>query len=193
MMRTGSSTGYLTILLLSLTAQPARSGAQCHGRPIWQEPVQLRTGAIQKAQALDPELNLRLQAARRLAWAAERAGHEAEATLRYEQNWLLLPPSTGRWDNSIVVATDGLQFHFDGGRWNEALQWAQRLKIAQQGGQNAELLIWLGKIRYEQGMLDTARACFALAHERWGDRIFGGRIEDGKYYTFFHDQGGEPP
>lgn len=175
-----------SMAILLVSAQTATT-AQCHGRPQWQEPVRARTEVTQRAQALDPELDRQLQAGRQLAWAAKRAGRQTEAALRYEQNWKLLPPTLGRWDNSIVVATDALRFHFDEGRWEEALRWVHRLKIAHQGGQNSGVLIWLGKIRYEQGLLDTSRACFALAHLHWGDRIFGRSPKDGKYFAFFHE------
>ncbi|HET9483580.1 MAG TPA: tetratricopeptide repeat protein [Xanthomonadales bacterium] len=175
-----SAAALVTLLALPFAAEPA----QCHGRPAWDEPVVARTEITGRALELPPELDARIQAARRKAWTAARDG-AADVDALYEAVWQLLPEPRAEWDSSYVIADDAVEHHFDAGRYDDALRWLARANAALANTTNPAILAWLGKIRYRQGRFDEAYACFDAAHREWGTRPFGDRPDEAEYLEFY--------
>lgn len=145
-----------------------------------------RTEVTTRAEPLPEDLDSRIQAARALAFEAERAGQDELAERRYAEAWAMLPEPRHRWDSSLIMALDVVDFHFKARRFDQALAWLAEADKAAEGSQNSQNLVWLGKIRFEQGRLDEAYAAFAEVVKTWRERPFRG--EDPKYLNFYRSR-----
>lgn len=142
-----------------------------------------RTETTRRAESLPATLDEKIQAARKLAFEAERAGQSELAEKRYAEAWSMLPEPRHIWDSSLIMALDVVDFHFKARRFDQALTWLEEADKAAEGGQNSQNLVWLAKIRFEQGHLDEAHRLFAEVVKTWRERPLRG--EDPKYLAFY--------
>lgn len=145
--------------------------------------MKARTENTRRALALPEELDKNVQAARKLAFETARSGQDELAQKRYVEAWNMLPEPRHQWDSSRIMALDAVKFHLQARRFDQALAWLEEADKAAEGNQNSSNLLWLGKIRFEQGRLDEAHRVFAELVKTWRERPFQG--EDPKYLDFY--------
>lgn len=145
--------------------------------------LKARTEVTRKAESLPAALDEAVQAARRAAWEAERAGDAEQAELLYRRAWETLPEPRTSWDCSLIMTLDAISFHVEAARYADALRWLALADAASEGSQNSEVLSWSGVIAFEQGRLCEAQAAFAELYRAWGARAF--RSLDPKYLAFY--------
>lgn len=142
-----------------------------------------RTEVARVAKSLPEELDKKVLAIRNAAFVAEREGRDNVAGMHYQEAWALLPEPREIWDSSLIIALDTVDFFFKKKQYDKAAEWLRIADRAAEGTRNSDILLRIGKIRFECGEFDAAYRAFDELYKTWGTRPF--LYEDPLYLEFY--------
>jgi tetratricopeptide (TPR) repeat protein len=112
-------------------------------------------------------------------------GAYAEARLRWQRAWDLLPEPREEWEAATWLLTSIGDSYYSERRFVEALQPLQQAVFCPNGLGNPFIHLRLGQVQFELGNWDRAKDELARAFMGGGDEVFQG--DDPKYWRFIRE------